>query len=376
MTRASQPKPAAAAAALGARHDDLDTPYLALDLAAFEANVARFAGLCAAAGKQWRPHAKGHKSVEIARRLVTAGAIGATCAKLSEAEIMAAGGIGELLVANQVVGPLKWRRLVELCRTANPVVAVDHVEQVAPLAALARRAGVAPPVVIEVDLGLGRAGVPPGPAVLALARQIQDLPPVRLAGVMGYEGHLLTLADPVEKERRIRQSLATLAAQAEELRQAGFECPVVSAGGTGSSVVALDCPGISELQAGGVIFMDAFYRQACQVREFDFALSLWTTVTSRPVRERAILDAGRKAQNVEIHAPWFPEYPHLRVTQTSAEHCRVEWHPGEPAPALGERLRVVPGYADLTCALYDRLHVFQDGRLAAVWPLDAHGAVT
>ncbi len=371
MTHAEEPEPWT-----GASVDQLDTPVLAVELPIFEANLERFAALCREHGKAWRPHFKGHRSSHIARRLVDVGALGATCAKLGEAEILASAGVTNLLVANQVVGPRKVARWARLLKQARVIVCVDDGVQAVALDEAAGATGVQGEVLIELNLGLNRAGVPDGSAVMELAHRIAELRHLKLVGLMGYEGHLLTVADPQQKRGQIAAALAQLAAAAADLRAAGWECPIVSAGGTGSSAIALSAPGITELQSGGVIFMDAFYRQACQVRDFEFALQLWSTVTSRPAPGRAILDAGRKTQSVEIHLPWFPDYPHLAVTQTSAEHCRVEWPAELPGPRIGERVRLVPGYADLTCSLHQRLFAVDQGRVQQVWQLDAHGAST
>lgn len=333
------------------------------------------AELCRQHGVGWRPHSKGHKSPEIARRQVEAGAIGVTCAKLGEAEVMAEGGIEDLLIANQVVGRHKMRRLAELCRRARPIVAVDHVRQIDALSDACSSAGMTVRVLVEVDLGLHRAGVAPGEAAVALARHASKQSGIELAGLMGYEGHLLTVEDLQEKDRRIRAAIGELVATRDRLLAAGLPCPIVSAGGTGSYATTIDCPGVTELQSGGLIFMDAFYRQRCQVDQFDFALKLLVTVVSRPTPERAIIDAGRKSHNAEIHPPFVLGRDDIRVTRLSAEHGELQLEPSAQDLQVGDRLTLIPGYGDFTCVLHDEFYAFRNNRLEAIWPLLGRGKI-
>ena len=358
--------------ALGATLDDLDTPCLLVELGAFERNVAAMSAYCRAHGKAWRPHAKCHKSPVIARKLITAGAIGATCAKLGEAEVLAATGIRDLLIANPLVGPIKLRRLVALCARADPITIVDHPEQVDALSRAATAARVTLRVLVEVDIGMRRCGVEPGAATVALARHVHASPGLALAGIMGYEGHLLTIAEPDEKETQIRSALGALVSTKEALERAGLPCPITSAGGTGSYELAARVEGITEIQAGGGIFMDLMYRNVCHVTSLEFALTILATVTSRPAPDRAIIDAGRKTLNLELHMPEVRGRPGIRVRALSAEHGILELGPGEDL-AIGERVELVPGYGDFTTVLHDRFFAVRGGRLEAVWPLEARG---
>lgn len=361
---------------IGATLDDLDTPALCVDLDALERNIACMAALCQSHGVAWRPHAKGHKSPQIARRQVAAGAIGVTCAKLSEAEVMADAGIRDVLVANQIAGPHKVRRVVELARRADLIIAVDHLAQVEPVSAAAAAAGVQVRAIIEVDIGLNRSGVLPGSDVLTLAQAIDRLPGVRFVGIMGYEGHLLTVADADEKRRQIEAAMALLAGQRDQLLACGLECSVVSAGGTGSCLISMGCPGVTELQAGGLVFMDAFYRRRCQVDEFEYALRLLTTVVSRPTPDRAIIDAGRKSQFAELQPPIVCGREDIRVGRLSAEHGQLELGPTARELRIGDRLELIPGYGDFTCVLHNEFVIHRDRRVVDVWPLAARGMLT
>ena len=197
----------------------LDTPALLVDLDIMEANIARIVATCRANGVAWRPHSKAHKTPEIAEMQIAAGAIGVTCAKLGEAEVMAAAGIRDILIANQIVGAIKIDRLVQLADRADPIVCVDSIDNLAELDAAFGRAGKQLRVAIEVDIGMNRAGVEPGAPVVALAREIASRPGLRFVGVAGWESQATTIADPAEKERTVRDAVAALTASARPARR-------------------------------------------------------------------------------------------------------------------------------------------------------------
>jgi D-serine deaminase-like pyridoxal phosphate-dependent protein len=365
---------------LGTHKDDLDTPALCIDLDAFEANVAAAVALCRKHQVAWRPHAKCHKSPDIARRLLDAGAIGLTCAKLGEAEVFAAAGVPDLLVANLVVGPRKVERLVELRRRADPIICLDHIDQATPISRAMDEAGLKVRAILEIDVGLHRVGVQPGKPAVELARRVADLPGIELAGIMGYEGHLLLIEDQKEKAAKIKAALGLLGETRRDFDKAGLPCPIVSCGGTGSLPFAVKQSGITEIQAGGVIFMDAFYRHMCRIEDFQYALFLIATVISRPAPERAIIDAGRKTMNTEITPPRVrldDSMGGLRgdieVTRLSAEHGELKLDAAAQALRIGDRLEFIPGYGDLTTVLHNKFYVLQNDRLVDIWPLAARG---
>jgi len=360
---------------LGVTRDELDTPAFVIDIDRMEANIARIVALCRQHGVNWRPHSKGHKSPEIARRQLAAGAIGVTCAKLGEAEVMAAGGVRDLLIANQIVGPKKLARLVELTRNADPIVTADHAVQVEVTSAAMAAASAKTRMIVEVDIGMHRCGVAPGEPTLRLAKMIAKAPGLELAGIMGYEGHLLTLDDPQEKRQRVQSAIAQLLETRDLLIRAGLPCPIVSAGGTGSYSTTVACPGVTELQAGGLIFMDAFYRERCRVDGFEFALTLLATVVSRPTPERAIIDAGRKTHNMEIHPPRVVGRDDVKFIALSAEHGQLELAPSAQDIQIGDRLTIIPGYGDFSTVLHNEFYAFRGDRLEAIWPLEGRGRI-
>lgn len=358
---------------LGSTKDALDTPSLCIDLDRLDRNIATVADVCRRAGIRWRPHSKGHKSPAIARRQLEAGAIGITCAKLGEAEVMAEGGIQDLLIANLVVGPQKMQRLVALRKIADPIVCVDHESHVQQIGDAMSAAGLTCRALVEIDLGLSRVGVPPGKQALSLARLMRRTPGIDFAGIMGYEGHLLTIDEPGEKESKIRQALKHLAGTRSMLEEEGVECSIVSCGGTGSLWQGAGAPGITEFQAGGAIFMDQFYRTKCHVTQLEFALTVLVTVVSHPVPHRGVMDAGRKTLNVELAPPVVVGRDDLMVTLLSAEHGQLEVQPQGKGIQIGDRLEVIPGYADLTTVLHDQFYCFRGERLESIWPIVGRG---
>ena len=358
---------------LGSLKVDIDTPSLCVNLDVMEANTNSMASQCREHGVQWRPHSKCHKSPLIARKLVDAGAIGITCAKLGEAEIMAAGGINDILIANMIVGPLKMARLVELRRQADPIVCVDHIEQANAFSQAMAAAGISLRVIIEVDIGMQRVGVAPGEPVVVLAQQIHELPGLTFAGIMGYEGHLLRLQPGDDKANQIHAALRLLSDTKQMIQGAGLPCPIVSCGGTGSFKYSVTAPGITEIQAGGGVFMDAFYRHVCHVAEWDFALTVLTTIVSRPTPNRAVIDSGRKTIDTSLHVPLVYGRDDIEVTALSAEHGMLTLNPSAQHLKIGDRLEIIPGYSDMTCVLHDHFLGFRGDRLEVIWPLEGRG---
>jgi D-serine deaminase-like pyridoxal phosphate-dependent protein len=370
---ATTPLPALAEnESIGRHAADLDTPALLLDLDALERNVARMSETFRAAGVGWRPHTKAIKAPALAHKLLDAGALGVTCAKLGEAEVMAAGGIRDILIANQVIGPLKIARLVELARVSDVIVAVDDPGNVRELDRACSAAGVRLRVVIEVDIGMHRAGVQPGAATVELARQVAGCPGLRLAGVFGWEGHAVKIADPVEKQDAIAAAIALLVETADACRAERLPISIVTCGGTGTYQYTAKLPGITELQAGGGIFCDVYYRESMHV-DHEYALTILATVTSRPTPTRVICDTGKKTMSSDAAVPRpLLETPVQRVG-LSAEHATIELATPATSPAVGDKIQFVVGYSDTTTMLHEEMYGVRDGRVEAVWPILGRG---
>jgi D-serine deaminase-like pyridoxal phosphate-dependent protein len=303
--------------AVGLPLSELDTPALLLDLEPFERNIRTMAAHFRARGVAWRPHAKAFKCPAIAHILRRAGAIGVTVAKVSEAEVMAAAGIEDLLIAHLVVGPSKAARLAALQRQADVKVTVDHPDHVAPLASAARAAGVTIGVLVDNNLGMNRTGVASPEAALALARQVAGSPGLRFDGLMGYEGHTLMIPDPEAKRLAIREAIGRLLLARSAVEAGGLSCRIVSAGGSGSYQYTADIPGPTEIQAGGAIFACLYYTKACGVRGHEPAIAVLATVVGRPAEDRAILDIGHKSVSEHRHPPALKDLPRLAASSAS-----------------------------------------------------------
>lgn len=362
------------AAVVGQPVTSVDTPALVVDLDVLDGNIARIAGACRDAGVAWRPHVKGIKVPQIIERCITAGAIGVTCAKVSEAEVFAAAGITDILIANQVVGPVKLQRLMALRRVADVIVAVDHVDHVRALGAAVRTAGVTLRVVVEVDLGLSRAGLLPGPGVVALARAVEDEPGLVFAGLMGWEARTTTIADPAAKALAVQAAVAGIVASAEACRAAGLRVGIVSCGGTGTYPITACIPGVTEIQAGGGVLSDVRYRTAFHI-DHPYALTVRSTVTSRADPRRIVCDAGRKAMTTDGGTPLPLGLTGVRSLTLSAEHTTIELEQPTDRPWIGDQLVFAVGYGDTTVNLHDELIAVRDGVVTAIWSVAARGRI-
>jgi D-serine deaminase-like pyridoxal phosphate-dependent protein len=352
---------------------DLDTPTLVADLDIMERNIERLVGVIVRdAGVQWRPHTKAMKSPAIARKLLAAGASGITCAKLGEAEVMAAAGIDDILIANQIVGPTKIARLVALRQTADVMVAVDAVANIEMLGAAASAAGVEVRVVVEVDVGMGRAGVPPGAAPVDLARVIDDTSGVLFAGLFTWESHALGVTDPDEKRRTVQEALARVESTADQCRDAGIPVGIVSCGGTGTYVYSAHCPGVTEIQAGGGVWGDLVYGERLGV-DHEYALTVLSTVTSRPTPTRIICDAGRKTMSMDAAVPRPRGIEGVADVRLSAEHGIVTLDDPSDTPRVGDTFEFVVGYSDTTVCLHDAIVAVRNGVVETVWDLPGRG---
>jgi D-serine deaminase-like pyridoxal phosphate-dependent protein len=349
----------------------LDTPLLWTDLARLERNINELAAHFRGAGVQWRPHTKGIKTPAIAHKLLAAGAIGVTCAKLGEAEVMAAAGISDILIANQIVGPHKITRLVHLCRTTDIKVVVDDAQVVTAIGEAAAAIGVTVGLLIEVNTGMDRAGVLPGAPTVALARHIAATTGVRLAGLMTWEGHTLSEPDPERKRSQIQAAIGQIAASAEACRNEGLAIDIVSAGGSGTYQITPFLPGVTEIEAGGAIFCDVTYQNWGITLEP--ALFVRSMVTSRPTPTRIICDAGFKTLPRGYASPVAVGIDHVVQIAFSAEHGIITLAQPNDSIAVGDTFDFVVGYGDATVFLHEQLYGIRHGVVEAVWPILGRG---
>jgi D-serine deaminase-like pyridoxal phosphate-dependent protein len=365
-------------ATVGMPLEQVDTPALLLDLDAFEYNLDRLTQSVRGTGMRLRPHAKSHKCPEIALRQIARGAVGVCCQKVSEAEALVAGGVQDVLVANEVVGATKLARLAQLARRAHVSICVDDAANVAELALAARTAGVTLDVLVELNVGANRCGVAPGEPALALARAIAQSEGLRFAGLQAYQGAAQHRRTPQERREAIEQAVAKVRSTVELLRRNGLEVPLVTGAGTGTYMLEATSQVYHELQPGSYVFMDADYGRNLgddgqPVHEFRHSLFILATVMSRPVPERAVVDVGLKAHSVDSGMPLVVDTPGATYARASDEHGVIELS-GAADLHLGQKIRLIPGHCDPTVNLYDWLVCYRSGHVEAIWPISARGA--
>jgi D-serine deaminase-like pyridoxal phosphate-dependent protein len=349
--------------------DALDTPQLLLDLDVVDGNVHRLLAACRDRGVAVRVHFKSLKCTGLARYLVGLGCTdGFLCAKLNEAEALADAGITDLFIANQLIGPHKLRRLADLARRAAVRVCVDDAGNVDDLSRTAREAGVTLGVLVEVDVGMNRCGVEPGEPALALARRVAGSPGLSFVGLQGYQGHLQMVPDAAERRTRTAEGLAALVETRRLIERAGIPVGVVTGGGTGTWDTVSGFDGVTEIQPGSFVLMDAAYHAVRP--EFGCSLSVLATVLSRRPGWY-VLDAGSKAISRDFGSPAVKGRPQERVVKLAEEHTRVE--DGGTGPQLGQRREVLPAHCCATMNLHRQCVAVRQGKVEAVWPIEASG---
>ncbi len=355
---------------VGLAVEALATPALLLDWPSAQRNLQRMAAFFEGRRCRLRPHFKNHKCPELARRQLEAGnCVGITCAKLGEAEVLASHGFQDVLLANQVVGPKKIARLVEIARKIHIKIAVDDLEQARAVSQAAAAAGVTVGVLVEVDIGMGRCGVAPGQAALDLASAIQTLPGLRFEGLQAYEGHVVYMTDGERRAEMARQAMQQALETRRLLEAAGIPVNVISGGASSTYRTIGAMEGVDEIQAGTYATMD--WRYAELAPEFEIALSILTLVVSKRPGV-AVLDVGAKGVGSEFGPPRIFGFPEAETPQIlSEEHCIVRNAPA--AWRVGDVVRLIPSHACTTCNLYRHLYVCEDGRVIDVWPIEASG---
>jgi len=356
---------------VGMKKKDLDTPVLWVDLDRLAENITSLGTYFKVAGVDWRPHTKGVKIPAIAHMAMGAGAIGVTCAKLGEAEVMAANGIHDILIANQIVGPHKITRLVNLCKQADVKIAVDSGETLAALGQAATQKGVAVGILVELNTGMERAGVLPGEPAVELSRKVHATPGLRYQGLMAWEGHACVSEETDWKEKEIKRSVGLLADTAEKCRAAGLPVSIVSGGGSGTYKVTSNLEGITEIQAGGAVFNDVSYRSWGV--ETHQSLYVRATVTSRPSPTRMITDAGWKTLPGWIGQPVPMGLDGVENMSMSAEHGTVTFSAPNTDVRVGDAFDFMVSYTDVTLFLHDRLYGIRDDQVEVVWPITGRG---
>ncbi len=367
-------------AAIGMDESEIQTPCLTLDLDALERNIKKMGDYAKAHGMRHRVHGKMHKSVDVALLQVElGGAVGVCCQKVSEAEVFARGGIKDVLVSNQVRDPAKIDRLARMPKLgARTICCVDEVANVADLSAAAQKHGTEIECLVEIDCGAGRCGVTTTPAVIEIAKAIDAAPGLKFAGIQAYQGAMQHLDSYEERKGKTDIAIAMVRDAVDGLKAEGLECDIVGGGGTGSYYFESNSGVFNELQCGSYAFMDADYGRILDKDgnridhgEWENALFILTSVMSHAKADKAIVDAGLKAQSVDSGLPVIYGRTDVKYVKCSDEHGVV----ADPDGVLkvNDKLKLVPGHCDPTCNVHDWYVGVRNGKVETLWPVSARG---
>ncbi len=359
---------------------DIQTPCLVLDLDALERNIKKMGDYAKAHGMRHRVHGKMHKSVDVAKLQVElGGACGVCCQKVSEAEVFARGGIKDVLVSNQVREPQKIDRLARMPKLgARAICCVDDITNVADLSAAAQKHGTQIECLVEIDCGAGRCGVTTTPEVIEIAKAIDAAPGLKFAGIQAYQGAMQHLDSYEERQGKTQIAIDMVRDAVDGLKAEGLECDIVGGGGTGSYYFESNSGVYNELQCGSYAFMDADYGRILDKDgnridqgEWENALFILTSVMSHAKADKAIVDAGLKAQSVDSGLPFIYGRTDVEYVKCSDEHGVV----ADPHGALkvNDKLKLVPGHCDPTCNVHDWYVGVRGGKVENLWPVSARG---
>jgi 3-hydroxy-D-aspartate aldolase len=366
-------------AEIGASLEDIHTPALIIELDAFERNVERMAKFAKQLGVRLRAHAKTHKSADIARyQMQAGGACGICCQKVSEAEALVEAGIEDVLVSNQITDPKKVDRLAALSKKARILVCADDEQNVDVLSSAAQRHRTTIECLVEIDVGAGRCGVSPGDDAVSLAKKISLSPGLRFVGLQAYQGAAQHVHDFNERRKKIEAAIEMTRRTIDLLRKEGLSCDIVGGAGTGSYYFEGASGIYNELQCGSYIFMDADYQRVKDadgnhIHEFENSLFILTSIMSHAKPDRAICDAGLKAQSVDSGLPKVFGREDVEYIKCSDEHGVIS----DPRGVLkiNEKLKLVPGHCDPTCNVYDWYVGVRNGKVERLFPITARGKV-
>ncbi|WP_150523817.1 3-hydroxy-D-aspartate aldolase BhcC [Roseibium sediminis] len=359
---------------------DIQTPCLVLDLDALERNIKKMGDYAKAHGMRHRVHGKMHKSVDVAKlQEKLGGAIGVCCQKVSEAEVFVRGGIKDVLVSNQVRDPRKIDRLAQLPKLGSRIiVCVDDIDNVAELSAAAQKHGTVLEVFVEIDCGAGRCGVTTSQDVVALAQAINAAPGLKFTGIQAYQGAMQHLDKYEDRKAKLDRAIEMVESAVKALTSVGLEPELVSGGGTGSYYFESNSGVYNELQCGSYAFMDADYGRILDKDgkridqgEWENAFFILTQIMSHAKADKAICDAGLKAQSVDSGLPFIYGRDDVKYIKCSDEHGVIEDKNG--ALKVGEKLRLVPGHCDPTANVHDWYVGVRNGKVETVWPVSARG---
>lgn len=367
-------------AEVGMDEADIQTPCLVLDLDALESNVRKMGDFAKSHGIRHRVHGKMHKSVDVAKlQEQLGGSCGVCCQKVSEAEVFARGGITDVLVSNQVRDPAKIDRLAQIPKLgARTICCVDDIENVAELSAGATKHGVEIECIVEIDCGAGRCGVTSSESVVEIAKAIQSADGLKFSGLQAYQGAMQHLNKYEDRKEKINIAVAMVSDAIDALKNEGLESDIVGGGGTGSYYFEGTSGVFNELQCGSYAFMDADYGRILDKEgnridqgEWQNALFILTSVMSHAKADKAICDAGLKAQSLDSGLPFIYGRDDVEYIECSDEHGVI----ADPDGALkvNDKLKLVPGHCDPTCNVHDWYVGVRNGKVETLWPVSARG---
>jgi 3-hydroxy-D-aspartate aldolase len=357
---------------------DLDTPALCVDLDAFDQNVTRLQAAVTKNGIASRPHAKTHKSADIARRQLEAGAIGICTAKLSEAEALVAAGIAPICMTTAILSPRKIRRAMTLAKANRQFIqAVDEAQNARDLSDAAREAGVTADVVIDVAAGT-RTGVPPDDA-LALAQLVETLPSLTLRGLLAYDGGAQHVHGFAARKARALGGMEAAAGVHDAMRRSGLSTEIFSGGGTGTYSVQHLTPGFTDVQVGSYLFMDMQYLAIGSedgdpvYKDFTPSLTVVATVLNNRFANRLTTDAGAKALTLNVPRAGVIGEPGMDYNAGSDEFGVITFTEAARSYKIGDRIEMIVPHCDPVVNLYDQIYAIRNDRVEAVWPVTARG---
>ncbi|MDU9007175.1 3-hydroxy-D-aspartate aldolase BhcC [Sedimentitalea todarodis] len=359
---------------------DIQTPCLILDLDALERNIKKMGDYAKAHGMRHRAHGKMHKSVDVLKlQMELGGAVGVCCQKVSEAEVFARAGIKEILVSNQVRDPAKIDRLAQLPKHGSEIiVCVDDVANVADLSVAAKKHGTELGVFIEIDCGAGRCGVTTTDAVVEIGKAVRDAENLTFKGIQAYQGAMQHMDSFEDRQAKLDAAIAQVKDGIDGLKAEGIECDLVSGGGTGSYYFESNSGVYNELQCGSYAFMDADYGRILDKDgkriddgEWENAFFILTSVMSHAKADKAIVDAGLKAQSIDSGLPFIYGRNDVEYVKCSDEHGVV----ADPEGVLkvNDKLKLVPGHCDPTANVHDWYVGVRGGKVETLWPVSARG---
>ncbi len=357
---------------------ELDTPALLIDLDRMQNNLRRVADYCSQHDLRLRPHTKTHKNPAIGRMQLDLGAVGLTVAKTTEAEVMLASGTPDLLIAYPIVGEPKLRRLVEVAKKTNVTVALDSVEAARGLSQAADRAGLTVGVLAEADVGLHRCGLDPGPALVALAREIDGMPGLRLEGVQFYPGHFW--ANTENGPGFLDDLRATVVRIRDDFQKAGLPLRVMSGGSSPTLYYSHTIDGLNEVRPGTYVFNDRMQVAAGVCTWDDCAVSILTTVVSTPHAKHAVVDGGSKTFTSDglpgPDAGTFGrviEAPEARFHKMNEEHGYLDLEGVSRDLKIGERVRIIPNHVCVAVNMHETVYGVRGESVEEVWKVEGRG---